>query len=80
MRRVGGSLVSLKHRIIVMHTSATSIALKVIRLDLAVGIVPYQTTLHSERILLQGFHPNARSRLTPKDKFMTCILKTTYQY
>ena len=49
-----------------MHTSATSIALKVIRLDLAVGIVPYQTTLHSERILPQGFHPNARSTIVIK--------------
>ncbi len=52
MRQVGGSLVSLEHQVISIHASATSIALKVIRLDLAVGIVPYQTTLHSERILL----------------------------
>ena len=80
VRQVGGSLVSLEHQVIIIHASATSIALKVIRLDLVVQIVPYQTTLHSERILPQGFHPNARSRLTPKDKFMTCILKTTYQY
>ena len=81
MRRVGGNLVSLKHRVIIMHTSATSIALKVTCSDHAVGIVyTYQTTLHLERILLQGFHPNIRSEQAPKDKFMTCILKTTYQY
>ncbi len=81
VRQVGGSLVSLEHQVIIIHASATSIALKVTCSDLAVGIVyTYQTTLHSERILLQGFHPNARSEQAPKDKFMTCILKTTYQY
>ena len=81
MRQVGGSLVSLEHQIITMHASATSIALKVTCSDLAVGIVyTYLTTLHSERILSQGFHPNARSEQAPKDNFMTCILKITYQY
>ena len=40
--------------------------LEVTRVDLAVGIVPYQTTLHSERILPQGFHPNARSTIVIK--------------
>ena len=50
-----------------MHEELHVLLLRLLtRVDLAVGIVPYQTTLHSERILPQGFHPNARSTLVLK--------------
>ena len=54
-----------------MHEELHVLLLRILtRVDLAVGIVyTYQITLHSERILLQGFHPNARSTLVLKAYF-----------